>query len=63
LSDAALELFHFAAQRTFLWAWLAPPLSLALVAWLTQSLFPGTRGSGIPQTIAALALPNTEARD
>ena len=63
LSDAALELFHFATQRTFLWAWLAPPLGLALVAWLTQSLFPGTRGSGIPQTIAALCLPNTEARD
>jgi H+/Cl- antiporter ClcA len=63
LSDIALKLFHAASQATFLWAWLAPPLGLALVAWLTQSLFPGTRGSGIPQTIAALSLPNTEARD
>ena len=63
LSDMALDLFHSATQATFLWAWLAPPLGLALVAWLTQSLFPGTRGSGIPQTIAALSMPNTAARD
>jgi len=63
LSDMALDLFHSAMQATFLWAWLAPPLGLALVAWLTQSLFPGTRGSGIPQTIAALSMPNTAARD
>ena len=63
LSDWALELFRAAAHATFLWAWIAPPLGMALVAWLTQSLFPGTRGSGIPQTIAALSLPNTEARD
>ncbi len=63
LSDLALGLFHSAAQATFLWSWLAPPIGLALIAWLTQSLFPGTRGSGIPQTIAALSLPNTAARD
>jgi len=63
LSDMSLGLFHSATQATFLWAWLAPPLGLALVAWLTQSLFPGTRGSGIPQTIAALSMPNTAARD
>jgi H+/Cl- antiporter ClcA len=30
---------------------------------LAQSLFPGTRGSGIPQTIAALSQPDTAARD
>jgi H+/Cl- antiporter ClcA len=63
MSDMALSLFHAAARTTFLWAWLAPPLGLALVVWLTQSVFPGTRGSGIPQTIAALSLPNTPARD
>jgi H+/Cl- antiporter ClcA len=62
-SDAALSLFHWAAHRTALWAWLAPPLGLALVSWLTQRVFPGTQGSGIPQTIAALSLPNREARD
>lgn len=63
LSDMALGLFHSATQMTFLWAWLAPPLGLALVVWLTQSVFPGTRGSGIPQTIAALSMSNTAARD
>jgi H+/Cl- antiporter ClcA len=62
-SDTALKLFHWAASQSPYWPWLAPPFGLALVAWLAQSVFPGTRGSGIPQTIAALSLPNTEARD
>jgi H+/Cl- antiporter ClcA len=38
-------------------------LGLALVSWLTQRVFPGTQGSGIPQTIAALSPSNREARD
>ena len=62
-SDAALSFFHWAGRRTALWPWLAPPLGLALVAWLTQRVFPGTQGSGIPQTIAALSMSNREARD
>jgi H+/Cl- antiporter ClcA len=62
-SDVTLSFFHWAAHRTALWPWLAPPLGLALVAWLTQSVFPGTQGSGIPQTIAALSPSNREARD
>ena len=62
-SDAALWLFHWFAAQTPVWAWLAPPLGLALVAWLAGSVFPGTRGSGIPQTIAALSLTDPEARD
>ena len=40
-----------------------PPLGLALVAWLTQRVFPGTQGSGIPQTIAALSISNIDARN
>ncbi len=62
-SDAALWLFHWFAGQTVLWAWVAPPCGLALVAWLAGSIFPGTRGSGIPQTIAALSIANTDARD
>jgi H+/Cl- antiporter ClcA len=62
-SDTALRLFHWAARETPLWAWMAPPFGLALIVWLTQSVFPGTRGSGIPQTIAALSLNDPEARD
>jgi H+/Cl- antiporter ClcA len=38
-------------------------LGLALVSWLTQRVFPGTQGSGIPQTIAALSTSNRQARD
>src|ERR1700722_18236336 len=41
-SDAALALFHWGVHRTALWSWLAPPLGLGLVAWLTQRVFPGT---------------------
>ncbi|MDE2088985.1 MAG: chloride channel protein [Gammaproteobacteria bacterium] len=33
------------------------PLGLVLVAWLTMRFFPGTQGSGIPQSIAALDMP------
>jgi H+/Cl- antiporter ClcA len=62
-SDAALTLFHWAAHRTAMWSWLAPPFGLALVAWLTQRVFPGTQGSGIPQTIAALSISNIDARN
>jgi H+/Cl- antiporter ClcA len=62
-SDAALSLFHWAAHRNAFWPWLAPPLGIAFVAWLTQRVFPGTQGSGIPQTIAALSTSNREARD
>jgi H+/Cl- antiporter ClcA len=62
-SDAALTLFYWAALRTVLWSWLAPPFGIALVAWLTQRVFPGTQGSGIPQTIAALSISNIDARN
>jgi H+/Cl- antiporter ClcA len=62
-SDLALELFHWSAGRSVLWSWLAPPVGLAAVAWLTRRFFSGAQGSGIPQTIAALALPTPAARD
>ncbi len=45
--------------------WIAlsiPPLSLALIAWLTKNVFFGTEGSGIPQTIAAIEFPTHELR-
>ena len=62
-SDLALRLFRQFAGDTVLWAWLAPPLGLALLAWLSRRFFPGAQGSGIPQTIAALSLPTAAARD
>ena len=38
------------------------PLGLALVSWLTRSIFPGSQGSGIPQSIAALQLTEHTSR-
>ncbi len=35
-------------------AFMIAPVGLALAFWLTQRVFPGAQGSGIPQTIAAL---------
>ncbi len=44
-------------------ALLIVPLGLALVAALTVKHFPGAQGSGIPQTIAALKVPDSNIRD
>ena len=38
------------------------PLGLALVVWITRRYTPGSRGSGIPQAIAALELPDGASR-
>ncbi len=48
------------------WSEYAPfllcPLGLVLVSWLTRTWFPGSQGSGIPQTIAALQMSEHVAR-
>jgi len=62
-SDLALRLFRGAAAAELWWPWIAPPLGIALLAWLSRRFFPGAQGSGIPQTIAALSLPSAEARN
>ncbi len=38
------------------------PLGLILVSWLTRKFFPGSQGSGIPQSIAALQIPEHTSR-
>ncbi len=38
------------------------PTGLMLVAWLTNRFFPGSQGSGIPQSIAALQIPEHTSR-
>ncbi len=43
-------------------ALIVPPLGLAIIAWLTRSIFKGTEGSGIPQAIAALKMPTHASR-
>lgn len=47
------------------WPWLPfliAPAGLALVAYLTRTLLPAARGSGIPQALAALRLRDPDAR-
>lgn len=38
------------------------PAGFALIAWLSQKLFPGTEGSGIPQAIAAAQIDDVRVR-
>ncbi len=62
-SDLAMAAFTKSKEWMPWWPFLAAPIGLALSAWLTQRVFIGTEGSGIPQTIAALSLPTEEARN
>jgi H+/Cl- antiporter ClcA len=62
-SDHAHVLFgHVLAASPWL-PLLLTPLTLAGVAALTQRYFKGAEGSGIPQTIAAIRMPDGPARD
>lgn len=58
LGDAAFASF----KRLLDWASWSPllitPLGFALLAYLTQRWFENAKGSGIPQVIAALAMPS-----
>ncbi len=56
MADWALALF-FHVQQKAPWApfFMAPTVGM-LTVWLTQTYFPGTQGSGIPQVIAATRL-------
>ncbi len=61
-SARTIELHH---RIVVAYPWLSfalAPLGLALVAWVTQRFFPGSQGSGIPQTIAALQLTDEASR-
>ena len=62
-SDVALAAFRWLAQHNAAWPWIAPPLGLAAIAFATQRWFPGTQGSGIPQTIAALGVRDPAIRN
>ena len=42
------------------WPFVVTPLGFALLAWLTRGRLKATRGSGIPQVIAALERENDE---
>ena len=53
-ADWAFNTFHGVVTRNRYWAFLITPATFALLAWLTQGALKPTRGSGIPQAIAAL---------
>ncbi|WP_140721158.1 chloride channel protein [Pseudomonas sp. Hp2] len=57
-SDAAFHLFQRAIAHSLWWALLLTPGIFALLAWLTSGALKPTRGSGIPQVIAALERPD-----
>ncbi len=61
-SDIVMAWFTAQRLRFVWWPFLAAPAGLALCAWLTERVFVGAEGSGIPQLIAALAVPTEEAR-
>ena len=63
LADRAQLLFQSVQSRWPLAPFILAPLGFGLSAWLTQRVFPGAQGSGIPQVIAARQLASTAARE
>ena len=61
-SDAAFHLFQHITSHSPWWALLLTPGIFALLAWLTSGVLKPTRGSGIPQVIAALDKPDEPFR-
>ncbi|WP_295924703.1 chloride channel protein [uncultured Xanthomonas sp.] len=57
-SDAAFHVFQRISAHSPWWALLLTPSVFALLAWLTNGALRPTRGSGIPQVIAALERPD-----
>jgi H+/Cl- antiporter ClcA len=55
-SEHADHGFHRITEQ-YRWAPLiVTPLGLMFIAWMTRRFFPGSQGSGIPQTIAAMQM-------
>ncbi|MHB1101156.1 MAG: chloride channel protein, partial [Burkholderiales bacterium] len=62
-SAYANDIFHDLINVSPYLPLLVTPLGLALVVAITRKYFPGSQGSGIPQTIAALKISDPEARE
>lgn len=61
-ADYAYGLFRGVVTHNRFWAFLITPVTFALLAWLTQGALKATRGSGIPQAIAALKVEDEDFR-
>lgn len=57
MAEYALDLNARLVQEYAWFAWVALPLGLPLIVWLTRRYAPYTVGSGIPQVLASLSLP------
>ncbi|HBA71969.1 MAG TPA: hypothetical protein DER40_12155 [Geobacter sp.] len=61
-SDYANQLFQGMLEYSPYLPFLVTPLGLALIVFITGRFFPGSQGSGIPQSIAAIALSSHDER-
>lgn len=61
-SEYANRLFHWGLGYSPYLPLVVTPLGLALIVFITGRFFPGSQGSGIPQSIAAISLSNHEDR-
>src|SRR5262249_18582001 len=61
-ADHAFELFRGLASHGWWVPFLITPATFALLCWLTEGALKATRGSGIPQAIAALNVEDGEFR-
>ena len=61
-ADFAFEVFHNVASHGWWVPLLITPTVFALLCWLTQGALKATRGSGIPQAIAALKVEDDDFR-
>ena len=61
-SDYANQLFQGMLEHSPYLPFLVTPLGLALIVFITGRFFPGSQGSGIPQSIAAIALSSHDER-
>jgi H+/Cl- antiporter ClcA len=62
-TERAIALFDLLRNRWHWWPFVSAPITLAAAVWATRRWFPGSEGSGIPQTIAALSLKSEEERN
>lgn len=62
-TEKAIAFFDLMRNRWPWWPFVSAPVTLAIAVWATKRWFPGSEGSGIPQTIAALSLKSEEERN
>lgn len=60
--DRAQRLIFMATDRIWWIPLLITPAGFALIVWTANRYFPASRGSGIPQIIAASRRPEQEAK-